>query len=228
MNLKYISLFLLASTLTSNAGFSQTATNSKISKSNHLIDSQHFNLKSYPENQENLKLFIQNLINFAMNTLNGPESDDTKKSRIKAILDHSFDISGISDFVLGKFNKSLTASQKSEFQVLFKEYLLGFYANVVKLYNGQAASITKISKDNDQNLYLVLVDIINNNNANLSVQYVIRYKNSKFVILDAISQNLSFVNTLKSQFSSILGETNGFENLKSFLKVSDPKKLRSK
>lgn len=192
-----------------------------------ILETSNFNTQEYSENKENLQNFVQSLINFAIQILNGKESDEIKKQKVEELLSNSLDIPKISTMILGKFNSQLHKDKKLEFQNIFKKYLLGFYGSVVKLYRGQVGKIAKISYDPEQNLYIVHVDIVNRDGNNLQVQYVITYKDSKFVILDAVSQNISFVITLKTQFKQILSEENGFEKLKDFLKTSDPNKLKN-
>ena len=68
--------------------------------------------------------FISSLSIEASNILSSKLSDDEKIIRLKEIGERSVDIKGVGLYTLGKYRKTLTDSQKEQYEKLFKDYFL--------------------------------------------------------------------------------------------------------
>ena len=66
--------------------------------------------------------FISSMSSEASNILSSKLSDEEKIIRLKEIGEQSVDIKGVGLYTLGKYRKTLTDSQKEQYEELFKNY----------------------------------------------------------------------------------------------------------
>ena len=92
----------------------------------------------------------------AIKTLTDESIDPQEKEvRFGKLFDENFDIPSISRFVLGKYWKSATTTQKKEFIVTFRNYIVKTYSSRFSEYTGE--KLTLINSENESNPKLFIV-----------------------------------------------------------------------
>ena len=99
--------------------------------------------------------FISTLSSEASNILSSKLSEDEKITRLKEIGKQSVDIEGVGLYTLGKYRKTLSDSQKKQYNELFKDYFLkSFSGRLVEYTDAKIAVHLKKSKMRNIQLFI--------------------------------------------------------------------------
>lgn len=86
--------------------------------------------------------FVQVQAQRGLNILRGGESTAAEKAQFRAFVDQVADVPRITDFVLGRYNRTVSPAQKAEFARAFRDYANGVYENRLGQYHGQTLKVT--------------------------------------------------------------------------------------
>tara|TARA_B100001094_G_C17895138_1_gene653642 strand:- start:27 stop:644 length:618 start_codon:yes stop_codon:yes gene_type:complete len=143
----------------------------------------------------------------AMTTPNVPQPDRVK--RFKILLNENFAVKTIARYVIGRYWKRATKSQKEEYLSLFQEMLAVSYVNRFSEYAGENLNVTKSSISNDKDV-VVHSQIVRDGTQPVSVDWQVRSKdNINFKIVDIKVEGVSLGKTQKSEFSSVIRQNGG-------------------
>ena len=143
----------------------------------------------------------------AMTTPNVPQPDRVK--RFKILLNENFAVKTIARYVIGRYWKRATKSQKEEYLSLFQEMLAVSYVNRFSEYAGENVNVTKSSISNDKDV-VVHSQIVRDGTQPVSVDWQVRSKdNINFKIVDIKVEGVSLGKTQKSEFSSVIRQNGG-------------------
>jgi phospholipid transport system substrate-binding protein len=143
----------------------------------------------------------------AMTTPNVPQPDRVK--RFKILLNENFAVKTIARYVIGRYWKRATKSQKEEYLSLFQEMLAVSYVNRFSEYAGENLIVTKSSISNDKDV-VVHSQIVRDGTQPVSVDWQVRSKdNINFKIVDIKVEGVSLGKTQKSEFSSVIRQNGG-------------------
>jgi len=167
--------------------------------------------------------FINSLSTDASNILSSKLSDDEKINRLKEIGEQSVDIKGVGLYTLGKYRKTLTDSQKKQYEKLFKDYFLKSFSG--RLVGYTDAKIAVLSEEIKNEKYTIVYSklIGTSERPEVKIDWRVYTKNPEnLLIRDLVIEGLSLARTQKEEFSSIISNNNGniealFENLNKFL-----------
>jgi phospholipid transport system substrate-binding protein len=87
--------------------------------------------------------FVQAEAQRALNIL-GQNRDDvaTEKRLFRAFIDRVADVPRITNFVLGKYGRSISPSQRQDFAAIFREYASNVYESRLNEYHGESFRVT--------------------------------------------------------------------------------------
>ncbi len=167
--------------------------------------------------------FISSLSTEASNILSSKLSDDEKILRLKEIGEQSVDIKGVGLYTLGKYRKTLTDSQKKQYEELFKSYFLKSFAG--RLVGYSDAKITVLSEEIKNEKYTIVFSklIGTSERPEVKIDWRVYTKDPENpLIRDLVIEGLSLARTQKEEFTSIIANNDGnvealFENLNRFL-----------
>ena len=143
----------------------------------------------------------------AMTTPNVPQPDRVK--RFKILLNENFAVKTIARYVIGRYWKRATKSQKEEYLSLFQEMLAVSYVNRFSEYAGENLNVTKSSISNDKDV-VVHSQIVRDGTQPVGVDWQVRSKDSvTFKIVDIKVEGVSLGQTQKSEFSSVIRQNGG-------------------
>ena len=167
--------------------------------------------------------FINSLSTDVSNILSSKLSDDEKINRLKEIGEQSVDIKGVGLYTLGKYRKTLTDSQKKQYEELFKNYFLkSFSGRLVEYTDAKIAVLSEEIKNEKYTIvYSKLIGTSERPEVKIDWRVYTKYPENP-LIRDLVIEGLSLARTQKEEFGSIISNNDGniealFENLNRFL-----------
>ena len=167
--------------------------------------------------------FINSLSIEASNILSSKVTDEEKIIQLKKIGENTVDINGIGLYTLGKYRKSLTDTQKKQYNELFKNYFLKSFSNRLVVYSD--AKIAVLSEEIKNEKYTIVFSKLvgTSDRPEVKIDWRVYTKDPEHpLIRDLIIEGLSLARTQKEEFHSIIVNNDDniealFENLRKFL-----------
>ena len=167
--------------------------------------------------------FISDLTLEASNVLSSKLTDEEKIAQLKKIGEESVDINGVGLYTLGKYRKTLTDTQKKQYEKLFKNYFLKSFSG--RLVGYSDAKIAVLSEEVKNEKYTIVYSklIGTSDRPEVKIDWRVYTKDPENpLIRDLIIEGLSLARTQKEEFNSIIANNDGniealFENLNKFL-----------
>jgi len=136
-------------------------------------------------------------------------------SRLKKLNDLSqsyLDLDALAGYTLGDYRDKATASEKDNFNKLFREYFIKNMSSKLNDFADQELKISDSKKINENNI-IVSTKIFSKKDAQeIRVDWRIYTKESKFLARDLVVEGLSLARTQKEEFASIIA-SKGFVGL---------------
>ena len=167
--------------------------------------------------------FINSLSTEASNILSSKLSDDEKIIKLKELGEQSVDIKRVSFYTLGKYRKTLTDSQKKQYEELFKEYFLKKFSGTLVVYTD--AKIAVLSEEIKNEKYTIVYSklIGTSERPEVKIDWRIYTKDPENpLVLDLTIEGVSLARAQKEEFNSIIANNDGniealFDNLNKFI-----------
>ena len=157
----------------------------------------------------------------AIKTLTDESIDpQEKEARFGKLFDENFDIPSISRFVLGKYWKSATTTQKKEFIVTFRNYIVKTYSSRFSEYTGEKLTLINSENESNPKLFIVHTALNREDAPPIKVDWRVGLKKDRYVILDIIIEGISLAITQRSEFVSVIDQNDGnVDNLIKLLRL---------
>ncbi|HVM95208.1 MAG TPA: ABC transporter substrate-binding protein [Candidatus Acidoferrales bacterium] len=128
---------------------------------------------------------------------------DQKRAKIEGVADEYFDFETLSRLVLARHWKELNPEQQKQFVTEFRRHLSMTYGKNVEKYNNEKAVITgdRDEKDND---WTVNTKVVRVNAEPFIVDYRLRKRDDKWMVIDVVIEGVSLVANFRSQFQEIV------------------------
>lgn len=144
-------------------------------------------------------------------------SEEKKKAKIIQVIDESIDSEWISRFVLGKNYKNVSDENKAQFSKLYRDFMINTYGPKFKNYNGRKFEVVEVNQQGG--FYIAKSEFLpKDSNVPIDVQFKVKERNGKLVILDFIAEGISLIETQRSEFNSAISQK-GVEKFLSDLEV---------
>ena len=128
-------------------------------------------------------------------------------SRLKKLNDLSqsyLDLDALAGYTLGDYRDKATASEKDNFNKLFREYFIKNMSSKLNDFADQDLKIIDSKKINENNI-IVSTKVFSKKDAQeIAVEWRIYIKDSKLLARDLVVEGLSLARTQKEEFSSII------------------------
>ena len=128
--------------------------------------------------------------------------DDVRRKKFVALMDRYFEMDVVSRFVLGRYWRSISQEEISNFATLLQNYLALNYANQFKELNGEQFVVgneTQNNKDTFVNSQFVRPD-----GPPVSIVWRMREFDNEFKIIDVSIEGLSMGITQRDEFTSVI------------------------
>lgn len=153
--------------------------------------------------------FIDNMAKRALDFLGNPAtSQEQKTASFRKLLNDSFDLETISRFVLGRYWKTSTEQQRTEYQALFRSMVVDVYAKRFGDYKGQKFETRSHRADGEKDT-IVTSFIVPTEGPEVQVDWRVRYKNGRYQIVDVIVEGVSMSVTQRSEFAAVIQRGGG-------------------
>lgn len=167
--------------------------------------------EAVPQKDDQSAIIVDKLGREAITTLtNGQLGQSEIETQFLSLLNRDFDVNKIAQFVLGRYGRTATPEQMTQFREIFTQRLKKAYANRFKEYKG----VTFTTKDSrEDNGYGIVNSIIQKPGGEaIPVEWWV--KNGK--IYDVVISGISMKITLRDEYTSLLASHSG--NMDSFIK----------
>jgi phospholipid transport system substrate-binding protein len=154
--------------------------------------------------------FISGLADQAIKAITVPNISKLERvKRFKVLLNENFAVKVIARYVIGRYWKRATQSEKEEYLGLFQEMLAVNYVNRFSEYAGENLNVIKSSVSSSKDA-MVHSQIVRDGSQPVSVDWQVRSKdNVIFKIVDIKVEGVSLGQTQKSEFSSVIRQNGG-------------------
>ena len=136
-------------------------------------------------------------------------------SRLKKLNDLSqsyLDLDALAGYTLGDYRDKATASEKDNFNKLFREYFIKNMSSKLNDFADQELKISDSKKINENNIIVSTRIFSKKDSQEINVDWRIYTKDSKFLARDLVVEGLSLARTQKEEFASIIA-SKGFVGL---------------
>src|SRR5262249_5592097 len=142
--------------------------------------------------------FMQSLANSAIQQLTDPTvSQGERRARFHQLLDAHFDMAAITKFILGRYWRTATEDQRTEFRRLFEDFLVQTYTARFAEYHGGGFEVTGSTVNGDITIVQMKVHLPAADNAR--VDWHLRAAGNSFRIVDIVVEGISMAVTQRSE-----------------------------
>ncbi len=157
-----------------------------------------------------VKKFVEDIGNTIIKTAGETGTSEIKKrDKIIAVIDTAIDSNWIGRFVLGKNYKTANEPQKERFTKLYRDFMINTYGPKFKNYNGRKFTVNDVVEQGG--FFIAKAEFLpKNSNVPISVDFRVKEREGKLVILDFIAEGVSLIETQRSEFNSAISQ-NGMD-----------------
>lgn len=171
-----------------------------------LLSLFSFNAFAQSGNDKAVKEFVETIGNKIINIAGQKISENEKRKQIIAVIDNVIDSDWIARFVLSKNYRLANDVQKEEFRKLYREFMINTYGPKFKNYNGRKFTVNQVVIQ--QSFYVAKAEFLpRDSNVPISVDFRVKEKDGKLVILDFIAEGVSLIETQRSEFNSAISQS---------------------
>ena len=156
--------------------------------------------------EDEVKKFINNVGNQVISIAaekNIPESRVLTK--IVSLVERSIDLEWIARFVLAKNYKTATPQEIERFTKLYRDFMINTYGVKFKNYNRRKFDVQSVTQQGG--FYLAKAEFLPlNSNTPISIDFRVKERAGKLVIVDFIAEGVSLIETQRSEFNSAISQ----------------------
>ena len=134
--------------------------------------------------------------------INAPGAYDDKKRRLQPLIETAVDVDGIARFCLGRFWRTATPPQQTEFMRLFRDVLLNNIFGKIGEFQGVTFNPTTTTQ-REQDILVGTLIKRPNQQAN-TVQWVVNGVGGQMKIVDVVAEGTSLRLTQRSDYAAYL------------------------
>lgn len=157
-----------------------------------------------PNKISEVKEFVEEVGNKVIVIVNDQKTSDAKRrEKIIAVIDGAIDPNWIGRYVLGKNYKTATESQRSRFTSLYRDFMINTYGPKFKNYNGRKFTVNEVVERSG--FYFVKSEFLpKDSDLAISVDFRVKEREGKLVILDFVAEGISLIETQRSEFDAAI------------------------
>jgi phospholipid transport system substrate-binding protein len=129
---------------------------------------------------------------------------DQRRASIEEIAYARFDMYTISRLVLARAWKRFSPQQQEEYIAEFKQYLANNYGGRIERYDQEEVEILGVREEPRGDM-TVRTRIVGGEFENTLVDYRMRQKDGRWLVIDVIIEGISMVSNFRDQFKEVLG-----------------------
>jgi phospholipid transport system substrate-binding protein len=157
--------------------------------------------------------FMQSLGSKAIAEMTDPTLPQSERqARFRTLLDEHFDVPSIARFTLGRYWRTATDEQRTEFRKLFEDFIVQSYSARFAEYHGESFQVAGSSAD-ESGTIVVHSKIDMPSSEDIRVDWHLRAADGGFVIVDIVVEGVSMAVTQRSEFASVIQSRGGVAGL---------------
>lgn len=159
--------------------------------------------------QQELKLYVENLIAKGYEVLNNPALEQQERIRQSSLLiKENLYLDWMAKYALGRHRRVLSKDMIDNFTNVYSSFVVKAYSNLASQYSGEKAVIKKV-KQIDDDMFIVSVEILKTNSAvPIRVEYLVhkvtKANKNTYKVADVITEGISILNSQQSEFNSVI------------------------
>ncbi|MBI2234007.1 MAG: ABC transporter substrate-binding protein [Micavibrio aeruginosavorus] len=160
--------------------------------------------------QEGAENFISSMARRALDFLGNAQQTQAQKSEsFRRLLEDNYDMETIGRFTMGRYWKTATPAQRTEYQRLFKKRVVEMYSNRFSEYKGQKFETRGARAEGENDTIVSSMIIPVDGTPEVSVDWRVRYKDGRYRVVDVIVAGVSMSVTQRSDFASVIQQGGG-------------------
>ena len=165
---------------------------------------------------EGAQRFIESLADRTIAALTVPDLPRSRRvARFRALFNDHFAVQAIAQWVLGRYWRQATATERAEFLALFEDLMVATYVDRFATYAGMRLSVTRtVAKETgDAIVYSQIIG--RDGKTTLSIDWRVRVDwrartgAGQYKITDVMVKGVSISQTQRSEFASVIRENGG-------------------
>jgi len=132
-----------------------------------------------------------------------------RKQKFAALMNQAFDVDGISRFVLGRYYRTASDSERQQFEQVFDKYMIDVYWGHFNQYTGQRFVVTKKTPDGADTTLVTSQIIQPNGQQPVNVVWRVVNRGGKYQISDVSIEGVSELVSYRDEFSSAISQNGG-------------------
>ena len=165
--------------------------------------------------------FMQSLGSKAIGELSDPGMPrPERQARFRRLLDRHFDMPTLARFTLGRYWRTATHEQRTEFAKLFEDFIVQSYSTRFGEYRSESFRVAGSNTDERGDTVVhSKVDMLSSED--VRVDWHLREVNSTFSVVDIAVEGASMGMTLRSEFANVIQSQGGVGGLLDMLRVKN-------
>ncbi len=138
---------------------------------------------------------------------------EDRKQEFRGVLKSNFDIPSIGKFVLARYWRQATDSQKEEYLRLFEDAIVDNYAAQFDNYNNETLNVDSARESRDGGVIIVSKIIRHDNTPPLQVDWKVFKTQKGLRVLDIVVNGVSMSISQRSEYASVIKSKGGIDGL---------------
>lgn len=138
-------------------------------------------------------------------------TQDQRTERFRSLLNEAFDLPRIARFTLGRYWRTATDEEKTEFISLFEKFVIQAYSNRFQDMSGKKLIVIN-AREVSASQALVLSEIEIPGKPPVKINWRVRSKDDQHKIVDVMVEGISMSVTQRDEFAAVIRQTGGQVN----------------
>lgn len=154
--------------------------------------------------------FIDDLARQAIAVTNQNIPQPQKIEQFRTLLNQSFNVQGIGQFVLGRYWRAATDAERAEYLRLFEDYIVHSYAKRFDAYQGEQLQVSGARQDPASGSVMVgSVLQAPGGGEPVRIDWQIQPAGNSYQVVDVVVEGVSMGVTQRSEFASVIRRGGG-------------------
>ena len=129
------------------------------------------------------------------------------QKRFRELMLDSFDLNGVGKWVIGRYWRRTSKAERVRYLSLFEKFIIATYS---KRFRGYTKAKLQVNGSTESNNSALVESQINRNNSKpIKIIWRVKLSNGKYKIIDIIIEGVSWVQTQRSEFVSVIRNSGG-------------------
>jgi phospholipid transport system substrate-binding protein len=156
---------------------------------------------------QDARTFVATLGQQAIQVLGPSVPEPQRVARFRELFRNDFDLTGIGQFVLGRYWRIATPQEQQDFLGLFHEYLVRAYSARLGQYSGEQFQVLNARPHGAETI--VNSQILRQNGGPVQVDWYLIDGGGRFLITDVYVGGISMKVTQRDEFSAVIQRSGG-------------------